>query len=57
MSNTDIVAWLTSSTPNPYILGIAFIGDCCDPQKKGQHISINEIVDSKAESGVVSSSI
>ena len=57
MSNTDIVAWLCSSTPNPYVKGIAFIGTCCDQEKKGQHISINEIEDSKAETGVVSSSI
>ena len=54
MSNTDMVAWLCSNGPNTYAKGIAFVGSCCDPQKLGQHVSINELEDNKAETGVVS---
>ena len=58
MKNADLVAWLCSSSngvPIPGMeVGKAAIGELCDPQGIGGHVSINEIMNSIAMSANVS---
>ena len=58
MKNADLVAWLCSSSngvPIPGMeVGKAAIGELCDPQGIGGHVSMNEIMNSIAMSANVS---